>query len=188
MESCTQPTSCVFFLCQSPDEEGDDENHHHTNEPENHQHHHYCHPQMAISCKMTPHQHMSCKIWYMFYLITRTRKHDHITPVLKELHWLPVESRIVFNMLVMTFKCISCLAPSYLAELVQPRECDGRLRQNYAPTLHQGITKKCIGDSAFGAAAPRLWNELPVNILASGTLPMFRKCLKTYLFTNLHFN
>ena len=115
-------------------------------------------------------------------LITRTSKHDHITPVLKELQWLPVENRIAFNMLVITFKCINGLAPSYLAELVQPRKRDGRLRQNYAPTLHQGITKKCIGDSAFGAAAPRLWNELPVNIRTSGTLSMFRKCLKTYLF------
>ena len=69
----------------------------------------------------------------------------------------------------------------------QPRERDGRLRQNYAPTLHQGITKKCIGDSAFGAAAPRVWNELPVNIRASGTLSMFKKCLKMHLFIR-HFN
>ena len=90
-------------------------------------------------------------------------------------------------MLVMTYKCINGLAPSYLAELVQPQKRDGRLRQNYAPTVHQGITKKCIGDSAFGAAAPRLWNELPVKIRASGTLSMFRKCLKTYLFIR-HFN
>ena len=56
-------------------------------------------------------------------LITRTSKHDHITPVLKELHWLPVESRIAFKMLVMTYKCINGLAPSYLAELVQPELC-----------------------------------------------------------------
>ena len=87
----------------------------------------------------------------------------------------------------MTFKCMNGLAPSYLAKLVQPRKRDGCLRQNYAPTLHQGITKKCIGDTAFGAAVPRLWNELPVNIRASGTLSMFRKCLKAYLFTR-HFN
>ena len=66
------------------------------------------------------------------------------------------------------------------SSLVIPRKRDGRLRQSYAPTLHQGITKTCIGDSAFGAAAPRLWNELPVNIRASET--MFRKRLKTYLF------
>ena len=82
-------------------------------------------------------------------LITRTSKHDHITPVLKEPHWLPVESRFAFNMLVMTFKCMNGLAPSYLVELVHPRTRDGRLRQNYAPTLPQGITKKCIGDLAL---------------------------------------
>ena len=63
-------------------------------------------------------------------LITRTNKHDHITPVLKELHWLPVESRIAFKMLVMTFKCMNDLAPSYLTELVKPRKRDGHLRQN----------------------------------------------------------
>ena len=77
----------------------------------------------------------------------------------------------------MNFKCISGLSPSYLAALVQPRKRDGRLRQNDAPTLHQAIRKKCIGDSAFGAVTSRLWNELHVNIRASGTLPMFRKCL-----------
>ena len=53
--------------------------------------------------------------------------------------------------------------------------------------LSQSITKKCICDSAFGSAAPRLWNELPVNIRSSGTLSMFRKCLNTHLFI-LHFN
>ena len=70
-------------------------------------------------------------------------------------------------MLVMTFKCIYGLAPSYLAELAQPRKRDGRLRQNYAAKLHQGIIKKCIGDSAFGAAAPPPWNELPVRCVSS---------------------
>jgi len=87
-------------------------------------------------------------------LITRTNKHEHITPVLKELHWLPVEIQIAFKILVITFKCINGLALSYLAELVQLRKCDRRLRQKYAPKLHQGITKNCIGDSAFGAAPP----------------------------------
>ena len=57
----------------------------------------------------------------------------------------------------------------------------------YLCNLCYWITKKCVGDSTFGAAAPRLWNELPVNIRASGTLPIFRKYLKTYLFSR-HFN
>ena len=52
---------------------------------------------------------------------------------------------------------------------------------------HICASKKCIDDLAFGTAAPRLWNELPVNIRASGTLSVFRKWLKTFLFI-IHFN
>ena len=68
------------------------------------------------------------------------------------------------------------LAPSYLVELIHPRTRDGCLRQNYTPTLHQGITKKYIADSAFGATAPRLSNNLPAKIRTSGTLSVLRKC------------
>ena len=64
-----------------------------------------------------------------------------------------------------------------------------KARRTPTPELctNTGIKKKCIGDLAFGAAAPRLWNELRVNIRVSGTLSMFTKCLKTYLFIR-HFN
>ena len=46
---------------------------------------------------------------------TKTRKFDHITPVLRELHWLPVRKRIVYKLAVMVYKCLHGLAPPYLA-------------------------------------------------------------------------
>ena len=39
---------------------------------------------------------------------------------LKSLHWLPVESRVVFKMLFLAYKCMNNLAPKYLSELVTP--------------------------------------------------------------------
>ncbi len=51
-------------------------------------------------------------------LVKDTRKYDHITLVLIELHWLPVEKRIVFKILLLTFKCLHGLAPSYLSDLI----------------------------------------------------------------------
>jgi len=39
-----------------------------------------------------------------------------------------------------------------------------RVPNAYAGTMHQGIIKNCIGDLAFGTAAPRLWNELSGNM------------------------
>ena len=95
-------------------------------------------------------------------LITRTSRHDHITPVLRGLHWLPVASRIHFKLLVLAYQCVNGLAPTWR------------------------ITKKSIGESAFGTTAPRLWNSLPADIRNSKTLNIFRKSLKTHLFIS-HF-
>ena len=53
-------------------------------------------------------------------IVTRTRKYEHITPVLFDLHWLPVSFRIQFKVLVYTFEVVHGLAPSYLNELAKP--------------------------------------------------------------------
>ena len=39
-------------------------------------------------------------------LITSSRKCDHITPILFDLHWLPVSERIKFKILLLTFKAL----------------------------------------------------------------------------------
>ncbi len=41
---------------------------------------------------------------------------------------------------------------------------------------------KCKGDRAFSVAAPRLWNDLPLSVKSSPTLPVFQSALKTHLF------
>ena len=61
-------------------------------------------------------------------LITRTRQRDHITPVLKELHWLPVSSRIKYKVLVLAYKCVHGQAPSYLSRLLKTQFRDERTR------------------------------------------------------------
>ena len=104
-------------------------------------------------------------------LITRSSKHDHIIPVLKELHWLPVESRSAFKMLVITLKCINGLVLSYHAELVQLRHCDRRLRQKYAPKL--AMAMECITCE---------------HSCVYGTLSNFRKCLKHIFVLDISIN
>uniref|UniRef100_A0A3P8TM45 Growth arrest specific 7 n=1 Tax=Amphiprion percula TaxID=161767 RepID=A0A3P8TM45_AMPPE len=53
-------------------------------------------------------------------LLTGTKKREHITPILKSLHWLPLRFRIASKILLFVFKCLHGLAPQYLTELVQP--------------------------------------------------------------------
>ena len=52
-------------------------------------------------------------------LILCGRKFDRITPLLKELHWLPVEQMIIFEILQLTFKALNNLCPSYISDLLE---------------------------------------------------------------------
>ncbi len=48
-------------------------------------------------------------------VLTRTRKYEHISPVLSTLHWLPTKHRIDFKILLITYKALNGLAPQYLS-------------------------------------------------------------------------
>ena len=51
-------------------------------------------------------------------IITRTRKFVHMTPVLHELHWLPVEQHVNFKVLLLVYKALHGLTPGYIADLL----------------------------------------------------------------------
>src|SRR5215469_8660469 len=39
-------------------------------------------------------------------IFSMAKKRDHITPLLHELHWLPIEQRIIYKTAVITFKVL----------------------------------------------------------------------------------
>ena len=51
-------------------------------------------------------------------ILTRSKKCDHITPVLASLHWLPVKARTDFKVLLLTYKALQWLAPTYSISLI----------------------------------------------------------------------
>ena len=53
-------------------------------------------------------------------LLTGTRNHEHISPILRSLHWLPIPERIDFKLLLLTFKSLNDVAPPYMEELLVP--------------------------------------------------------------------
>ena len=116
-------------------------------------------------------------------VVSGSKKYDHITPVLKDLHWLPIRKRIEFKILLLTFKCMQGCAPLYLRELLVKQANTRTLRSNTKNLLQIPLTNlKRFGDRAFCAYAPRLWNELPDNIKAADSVQNFKKQLKTLLF------
>ena len=116
-------------------------------------------------------------------VVSGSKKYDHITPVLKDFHWLPIRKRIDFKILLLTFKCMQGCAPLYLRELLVKQANTRTLRSNTKNLLQIPLTNlKRFGDRAFCAYAPRLWNELPDNIKAAESVQNFKKQLKTLLF------
>ncbi|XP_060758375.1 uncharacterized protein LOC132869034, partial [Neoarius graeffei] len=117
-------------------------------------------------------------------VLTRTRKYDHITPVLSTLHWLPIKFRIDYKILLLTFKALNGLAPQYLSELLLLYDPPRLLRSKGAGyLLVPRIVKATSGGRAFSYKAPLLWNSLPSNVRESDTVSAFKSRLKTYLFS-----
>jgi len=71
-------------------------------------------------------------------LVFSARKSEHITPLLRKIHWLKVPDRIQFQLCVLAYRCLICKAPSYLAE-----------------TLHS------TADGVFGVLLHRRWSYRP---------------------------
>ena len=63
-------------------------------------------------------------------LVTMERKFDHITPILRDLHWLPVNSRVQFKLSLQAYKTLHGLAPSYLSSKLSLRPSKGPILDN----------------------------------------------------------
>jgi hypothetical protein len=116
-------------------------------------------------------------------LVVKARKFDHVTPIFLQLHWLPIEQRIDFKVLLLTFRALHGTAPAYICDMVQPYQPTRSLRSDNQELLVEPRTKLVTyGDRAFSAAAPRLWNNLPLHIKQSSSVECFKRQLKTFLF------
>ena len=116
-------------------------------------------------------------------ILSRTRKFDHITPVLIQLHWLPIPLRIHFKIILLTFKCVAGIGPSYLEDLLS-FYCPTRSLRSSSKCLLQTVPAKMAtyGSRAFSIVAPQLWNSLPFNLRTAKSVESFKIGLKTHLF------
>ncbi len=117
-------------------------------------------------------------------LLTGRRKHEHITPILFSLKWLPVRFRIEYKLLVFAFKSLNGLSPTYLDALVKRHTSARSLRSSDQQLLTVPRSRlKLKGDRAFSVAAPNL---LPVSIRSAPIISSFKSLLKTYLLTQAY--
>lgn len=130
-----------------------------------------------LICKLQRIQNTAARI------VTLTRKYDSITPIMFKLHWLPVQFRIIFKLLLIVYKALNDKTPSYVSSLLSFRKFSRSLRISDQELLTEPMAKlRTYGDRAFSTAAPRLWNKLPLSIRKSASEDIFKKNLKTYLY------
>lgn len=118
-------------------------------------------------------------------LICLKPKFEHATPLLNQLHWLPVSERIMYKTLLMVYKSMNGLSPRYIQDclVVKTTSSDMMSTRSTGSTYFMlPIAKKCAGERAFSVAAPFLWNRLPEHIRNAASLSIFKTSLKSYLF------
>ena len=92
---------------------------------------------------------------------------------------------IHFKILLLAFKAIHGLAPEYINNLlVIKRKSSYNLRSNSGILLEppRGKLLATLGERAFQAAAPHLWNELALQLRTIGSVETFKNSIKTFLF------
>ena len=120
-------------------------------------------------------------------IIFKAKKYDHVTVLLKDLHWLPASKRIIFKVLLLCYKALHDEGPQYLKDLLKWHTPSRVLRSSNEHLLVIPKTKlKSFGDRAFSVAAPRLWNSLPLTLRRSASTDAFKRNLKTFLFKEVY--
>ena len=130
----------------------------------------------SLTAKLQRQQNMLARV------VLRTNRLSRAGPLLNELHWLPVASRIQFKIATLTRKILSLGTPSYLSSLLNHYQPTRQLRSSSSNLLVQPLSKTKFGSLSFYAAAPLIWNGLPADVRSSPSFQTFKKMLKTYYF------
>jgi len=98
-------------------------------------------------------------------LVTGTRRSEHITPVLRSLHWLPVRQRITFKVATIVHKCLNGRAPVYLSNDQQyAGQRRTGMRSASAALMEVLRSRTAVGDRSFSIAGPQVWNTRPASV------------------------
>ena len=117
-------------------------------------------------------------------MIKKCSRREHITPILKDLHWLPVKHRIEYKIATLSFQCLNdVLFPTYLKNLVSPHIPARNLRSSNNKTLLKPKTNlRSYGERALPYQSAEVWNHLPPQVQNSASLESFKTSIKTHLF------
>ena len=121
---------------------------------------------------------------YACRIVAGLRKYDHVSEALKSLKWLNVRDKLLFNDLVMVYKCLKNLTAGYLNRRFQ-----------YRAKTQQRVTKKnkdltlpryrlATGQNTFSYRGAKLYNSIAKDIRDTGNFDAFKRRIFKYLFNS----
>ena len=114
-------------------------------------------------------------------LLTGSGRLESFLPLTRDLHWLPVSSRIQYKLCTLMYDVVHGTAPGYLRELCRP--CgDMRLRSGSRGDYVVPFSRLSMTQKSFRFSSPKAWNSLPSNDRDAPSRTLFANRLKTYLF------
>ena len=116
------------------------------------------------------------------FVVPTVRHSHHISPILAQLHWLPIRKRIEFKIATIAHKTLQNRQPSYLLDLLHPYNPTRTLRSSNTNLLEVPNIESARGRRSFSYAAPTIWNLLPLSLRNTKSTLAFRSLLKTHLF------
>ena len=117
----------------------------------------------------------------------RAPRVEHTSPLLRSLHWLPVQQRIKHKVCSICYATLISTSPKYMSELVNvyiPSRCLRSSSDSCTLTIPCVRTKTC-GQRSFAYQGPATWNDLPFDLRHKDSLSTFKSALKTHLFHQL---
>ena len=120
-------------------------------------------------------QNFACRI------VSGSKKYDHVTPILRQLKWLPVKQHMYYRDSIMAFKCMNGLSPGYLSDQFTKRSSISTRKTRNSQLLNIPLFKTATGQRTFYYRMVSLWNALPQNIQLSQSLAHFKNLMRKRL-------
>ena len=121
-------------------------------------------------------------------IVVRADRRANAMPLLRQLHWLPEDSRVEYKLALLTFKVRTTTVPSYVSNLLSSQRDSGYcLHSSSIPLLAVPVLKVILLLARFVLLLGYLECAPPLTVLSSQTVAVFKSRLKTFLF-NRAFN
>ena len=114
-------------------------------------------------------------------ILTNFRKFDHVTPLLRELNWLPVKEQLIYRDFVLIFKYQNDLAPQYLTSKFTKRSNIHTRNTRMRNSLQIPLYRTAIGQRTFSYRGANTWNNLHNELRQSASLASFKRAVKDTL-------